>query len=105
MSTSEINNLDDHENYHDLRRSISEPRNSMHSSDDQGTPIIIEDEDDEVLPLPPPPPPEEIKTYQKPKQSSQIPKLKNSQTVPTSIANKNPKPSSSLKWNSSSKNG
>lgn len=86
MSTTEINNNNYH---HELRRSLSESRDSMPSSDDQGTPVIIDDaEDDELISSPI----QEIKTLSKPKQQTQIPKPKNSQNV-----------SSSLKWSSTSK--
>jgi hypothetical protein len=85
MSTSEINNLDDHPS----RRSLSEERHSIHSSDDHISLVIVDDET-----------PQGLKSFTTPKKSNQIPKLK---TLSTSTVFTNNKSSSSPKMNSSLK--
>ena len=98
MSTTELNNLDDNNDYHESRRSLSEERHSMNSFDEHFSPVIIDDENDEI-PLPP------LKTFPKSKQSSQIPKFINSKQMSTSmiIPTNKSSSSSSLKWSTSSK--
>jgi len=93
MSTIEINNLDDHQS----RRSLSEERHSLNSSDDPISSLVIDDEDDEA--------PQELKSSTKPKEQSQISTLKNSKQLSTSMVITNNKSPSSLKWNSSLKTG
>jgi len=69
MSTTEVDHLDDNDDY------PAQPRHSINSSDDHISPVILDDET-----------PEEIKLPPKPRQQkSQISKFKNSKKLSTSM--------------------
>jgi len=97
MSTSETNNFNDTDDYQS-RRSLSESRHSINDApDDYISPTTVDDDGYDELP------PQQLKSFLKPKQQNQIPKLINSKNLSTSMIITDNKSSSSLKWNSSSK--
>jgi len=88
----ELNNLADN-NDNQPRRSASESRLSpfssmkRSSSDGHISPMMLDDEYE----APPPPPPQELKPIRKPKQPSNIPKLRNSKNSASSVVSTNNK--------------